>query len=422
MYGAPRYVHRRTAAASRCAAYCAKPAGDSRSPNGARVTELAVGREGRPGKDGRREILRQASVALGGRPVTLWEVSSRAELDPQLSSDANPAHHATHLDVDTTLRRWQVPILQGSRWVGCRMDGDGPWVIAPVRARPPAPPPSGRERRTKERLTLELAGLCLGLLERTSPRAPATTPSPKDPATLSGVIAHELGNRLATARAALQMTIEGLGRWTEVAAGRRLETVDELGQVVEELDRGMQFLEAVKDRARGALARWERFDAVRVVRSCCTIEGRVLRERAQVELGATPGPVYLLGDPNALYEALVNLIRNAADALVARSKRVSVAVERVGNSLRLAVSDEGVGIAPADLERIFEPGFTTKAFGVGTGMGLVRVQDVVRTMFGGSVAVESRLGAGTVVTLALPIPPQRTGDTPPPAPTASEAV
>jgi len=388
------------------------------------VSELAVGSEGRLGKDGRREILRQASVALGGRSVTLWEVSARAELDPQLSSDPNPAHHATHLDVDTTLRRWQVPILQGSRRVGCRMDGEGPWVIAPVRARPPAPPPTGRERRTKERLTLELAGLCLGLLDRSAPApvSQAASATPRDAVTLPGVIAHELGNRLATARASLQMTIEGLGRWTEVAASRRLEVVDELGQVVEELDRGVQFLEAVKDRARGTLARSERFDAVRVVRSCCTIEGRVLKERAQVQLGETPGPTYLLGDPNALYEALVNLIRNAADAVVGRSKRVSVTLERVGDSLRLQVRDEGAGIAPGDLERLFEPGFTTKPLGAGTGMGLVRVQDVVRTMFGGNIAIESRLGTGTAVMLSLPIPPQRTGDHRPPAEGSAQKV
>jgi signal transduction histidine kinase len=374
------------------------------------VSELAAGSEGRVGKDARREVLRQASVALGGRAVTLWEVSGRAELDPQLSSDPNPAHHATHLDVDTTLRRWQVPILQGSRWVGCRLDGEGPWVIAPVRARPPAPPPSGRERRTKERLTLELAGLCLGLLDRAGTSATTPVPSPRDAATLPGVIAHELGNRLTTARAALQLTIEGLGRWTEVAASRRLEMVDELGQVVEELDRGVQFLDAVKDRARGTLARWERFDAVRIVRSCCTIEGRVLKERAQIELAETPNSVYLLGDPNALYEALVNLIRNAADAVAGRSKRVAVTVDRIGTSLRLQVQDEGSGIAPADLDRLFEPGFTTKPLGAGTGMGLVRVQDVVRTMFGGNIAIDSRLGAGTTVTMSLPIPPQRTAD------------
>src|SRR3989442_14694649 len=84
--------------------------------------------------------------------------------------------------------------------------------------------------------------------------------------------------------------MESRGRWTEVAAGRRLELLDELGQVVEDIDRSASFLRAVKDRARGALARSERFDAVRVVRSCCTLEARVLKrsEEHTSELQSRP--------------------------------------------------------------------------------------------------------------------------------------
>ena len=370
--------------------------------------------------DGRQEILRQASVALGGRPVTLWEVSARAELDPRLSSDASPAHHATHLDVDGTLRRWQIPIVQGSRWVGCPTGPEGPWVIAPIRTRPPAPPPGGRERRSPERLTLELAALCLGLIDRGGPAIEVAGPTVsatgplRDITSLPAVMAHELGNRLTTARAALQLAIEAIGRWTDVDAGRRLEALDELGQVLEDIDRGTQFVRAVRDRARGALARWERFDAVRVVQSCCTLEGRVLKDRVSLEFAGALDATYLLGDPNALYDALVNLIRNAADAAAGRPEPVSVAVERAGESLRLSVRDKGVGIATQHLDRIFEPGFTTKGYGEGTGMGLALVRDVVRNMFSGNVAVDSAVGVGTTVTVSLPIPPQRAGDPHPP--------
>jgi signal transduction histidine kinase len=121
--------------------------------------------------------------------------------------------------------------------------------------------------------------------------------------------------------------------------------------------------------------------------------------------------VYLLGDPNALYDALVNLVRNAADASTSRAT-VRVALERAGSSLRLTVTDTGAGMSAHVLERIFDPGFTTKQFGEGTGMGLAMVQDVVRNMFGGSIAVDSMVGAGTTATLTLPIPPQRALDPP----------
>ena len=363
--------------------------------------------------EGRREILRQASVALGGRPVTVWEVSAGAELEPHASSDPTPGYHDSKLDVDATLRRWGIHIVQGSRFVGARA-GEGHWVVAPLRSRPPAPPPEGRERRSRERLTLELAGLCLGLLDRRdAPATPfATRADPlQDLATLPGIIAHEVSNPLTAARAGLQLAMEALGRWTEVAAARRLEMLDELGQVVDDIDRGINFLRAIKDRARGTLARSERFDAVRVVRSCCTLESRVLRDKKiPLEFDSTLDEVYLKGDPNALYDMLVNLVRNAADASAGRPAPIRVGLEQAGGSLRLTVRDEGAGIRGEDLERIFEPGFTTKEFGEGSGMGLVVVQSVVRTMFGGSIQVDSRPGGGTTVTVSLPVPPQRSAD------------
>ena len=360
--------------------------------------------------EGRREILRQASIALD-RPVTLFEVSARAELEPKESSDAGSIARLAKVDLDSTLRRWNVPILQGGRWVGSRASRDVPWVIAPVRARPPAPPPDGRERRSRERLTLELTGLCLGLLDRRE--AAAQAPKPQvDPlrelAALPSVMAHEASNPLTAARAGLQLAMEAVGRWTDVAADRRLELLDELGQVVEDIDRAITFLRAIQDRARGALARSERFDVVRVVRSCITLESRVLKDRrVSLELDAAVDTAYLQGDPNALYDMLVNLIRNAADATADRPAPVRIGVERAGQALQLTVRDQGRGILAQDLDRIFEPGFTTKEFGQGSGMGLVVVHSVVRNMFGGSVAVDSTVGVGTTVTVTLPIPRQR---------------
>ena len=258
--------------------------------------------------------------------------------------------------------------------------------------------------------------MCLGLLDRREPTEGAPAPTRRadplqDMTTLPGMIAHELSNPLTAARAGLQLVMEAVGRWTEVAAGRRLQLLDELGQVIEDIDRSVNFLRAVKDRARGTLARSERFDAVRVVRSCCTLEARVLKEkRIPLEFDSTVECVYLRGDPNALYDLLVNLIRNAADASIVRQAPIRVGLAQDVNTLHLTVRDEGSGIRAEDLERIFEPGFTTKEFGEGSGMGLVAVQSVVRNMFAGSIAVDSKLGAGTTMSVRLPIPPQRSVD------------
>src|SRR5919197_773284 len=168
--------------------------------------------------------------------------------------------------------------------------------------RPPrAPPPSGNERRSPARLTLELPGLCLGLLDRRDAAADApegasagTRADPlQDITTLPGIIAHELSNPLTAARAGLQLVLESLHHWTDVPGPRRRELADELGQVIGDIDRAVSFLRAIKDRARGALARSERFDAVRVVRSCCTLEARVLKERhPPLECASTLDRVY----------------------------------------------------------------------------------------------------------------------------------
>ena len=382
--------------------------GGTVAPTGERVT-------GQPTVDaGRQEILRQASVALGGRAVTLWEVSARAELEPRLSWGTSTTPPASPHEIRSALRSWNVPIFQGSRWVGCRADQGNSWVIAPVRVRPPAPPPGGHERRGPERLTLELAALCVGLIDShaNAVPVPAGVNPLRDLTNLPGIIAHELGNRLTTVRATLQLMMEAIAGFSDVGVGRRVELLDDLGDVLEDLDRSMQFLRAVRDRARGALARWERFDAARVVQSCCTLEGRVLKDRVSIVLEGALEPLFLLGDPNALYDALVNLIRNAADASVGRQGAVRVGLERSGPSLRLTVRDQGHGISATSLERLFESGFTTKGFGEGGGVGLTLVQDVVQNMFGGTINVESVVDTGTTVTIMLPIPAQRSPDAP----------
>lgn len=365
--------------------------------------------------EGRGEILRQASVALGGRPVTLWEVAGHGQLAQQATSDPAQSSPASALDLYSTLERWNIPIARGSRWVGCRAWREGPWVVAPVRTRPPAPPPGGRERRSRERLTLELAGLCIGLVDgREGPgpqAAPAVQADPiRELPSLPAMIVHEASNPLTAARAGLQLAMESIGRWTEVAAERRLDILDELGLVVDDIDRALQFLRAVQDRARGAVARSERFDAVRVVRSCITLESRLLRERGlSVEFIPSVEVVYLRGDPNGLFDVLVNLLRNAGDASAAGSDPIEVRLDVQGGAFRLTVHDHGAGVPAEHLDRLFDPGFTTKEFGKGSGMGLAVVQSVVEDRFGGTVTVDSAPGRGTTFTVRLPMPPQRSG-------------
>jgi len=366
---------------------------------------------GDPAVARRREILRQASVALQGRVVALWEVSARAEVLPILTSTPTTPQGATSFDLSGTLQRWSAPIIQGSRWVGCRLDDAGHWCIAPVRNQPPAPPPDGVERRSRERITLELAGLCLGLVDQTPRIVRPRTPEPDALAELvrqPSVIAHEVANPLTAALAGLDWCFRRVRETASLDPAFRAGMLEDLSGVGEGMEQAIAFLRSIQDRARGGLARWERFDAAQVVRSCVALERPLARKRGiTLEGSVVVSGLFLQGDPNALYHDHTNLIRNAVAASQGGKTPVVVTFAQAGDALRLAVQDRGVGIAAEHRDRIFEPGFTTQAFGSGSGTGLTVVREITQEMFKGQVDVQSALGQGTTFTVTLPIPPQR---------------
>jgi diguanylate cyclase (GGDEF)-like protein/PAS domain S-box-containing protein len=110
------------------------------------------------------EVLRAAGVALQGRPVGLWEATESGDVLPVATSPGRPLPPTATDEMNEALAEWQVPRPRGRRWLACRLDL-GRWCIAPVREHAPGPPPRGIERRRRERMTLELAALCLGLLD-----------------------------------------------------------------------------------------------------------------------------------------------------------------------------------------------------------------------------------------------------------------
>jgi signal transduction histidine kinase len=223
------------------------------------------------------------------------------------------------------------------------------------------------------------------------------------------VIAHEVANPLTAALAGLDLSLDLVRSTESLEPGFRAELLEELAGVGEGMDQAIAFLRSVQDRARGGLARSERFDAAQVVRSCVALERPLARKRGIALQGivAVSG-VFLQGDPNALYQVITNLIRNAVAASQERRTPVVVTVGRVDETLRVAVQDNGIGIAAEHLERIFEPGFTTQEFGSGSGTGLTVVRQITEGMCGGQVVVASTVRRGTTFKLTLPIPPQRT--------------
>lgn len=111
----------------------------------------------------REEVLRRAEQGLQGRLVALFEATKDSVVPVAIGSNRKLPPTAS-AEINNAVRSWSVPARLGSRWLAARLDM-GRWCIAPVRSDLPAPPPHGVERRRKERMTLELAGICLGLIE-----------------------------------------------------------------------------------------------------------------------------------------------------------------------------------------------------------------------------------------------------------------
>jgi two-component system NtrC family sensor kinase len=133
------------------------------------------------------------------------------------------------------------------------------------------------------------------------------------------------------------------------------------------------------------------------------------------------------GDPDQLHQVVLNLLMNARQCLEGRAapRRVVLRTwfDAVERTIRLSVADNGPGIPEHVRGRIFEPYFTTKPQGAGTGIGLAVSLGIIEA-HGGTLTVECPGGGGCVFTIALPFAPMhdRPSDTLPPMPSGGRSV
>lgn len=106
---------------------------------------------------------------------------------------------------------------------------------------------------------------------------------------------------------------------------------------------------------------------------------------------------------NGMQQVLLNLISNALDALVeSHKKEIHLEVHREDDFVQLTVTDSGRGLTPENLEKIYEPFFTTKPVGQGTGLGLTTSRSIINSQ-GGDIICKSQPGVGTTFKVLLPV-------------------
>jgi signal transduction histidine kinase len=129
----------------------------------------------------------------------------------------------------------------------------------------------------------------------------------------------------------------------------------------------------------------------------------------------------IMGNPTQLHQIIMNLCTNAAHAMEESGGLLKVDLEDIrfekyeivqgqhlkpGDYIKLRISDTGTGISPEIVGTIFDPYFTTKEPGVGTGLGLSLVHSIVES-YSGKIIVDSQMGKGTTFTVYLPITKKR---------------
>ncbi|MBE0392127.1 Sensor protein ZraS [Flavobacterium sp. PL0002] len=106
-------------------------------------------------------------------------------------------------------------------------------------------------------------------------------------------------------------------------------------------------------------------------------------------------------DRTQLIRIITNLVKNAIQSIPeGRNKKVAVTVKKQDNNVLISVEDNGVGVKPQDISRIFEPKFTTKSSGMGLGLGIIK--NIIEN-YKGTITFETEFGKGTKFTVSLPI-------------------
>ncbi len=211
-------------------------------------------------------------------------------------------------------------------------------------------------------------------------------------------VAHDLSNVLQS----MQYHLDLLDRRAELAE----ELSAELDAARKSIDRAGGLVRQLRQYAgRGAVER-QRVPVESWIRDSIELVEPLLPTGVTVELDLAESLPDVLGDPSQLGQVLSNLLVNAGEAIGDGKGTIGVrAAEHVRPPserrwLRLEVTDDGPGIDEAELERVFEPFFSTK--GRGRGLGLAAVAGIVRT-HRGRVDVESAPGSGTTFGVLLPV-------------------
>jgi two-component system, cell cycle sensor histidine kinase and response regulator CckA len=209
---------------------------------------------------------------------------------------------------------------------------------------------------------------------------------------LAGGIAHDFNNFLSVIRGYARFLLDGLPAESPLRADAE--------EVSGAAERAARLTNQLLVFSRRDVVRAEVLDLREVLTGVLSLLERTLGEDVELAVSTPDEPLCVAADPTQLEQVIVNLAVNGRDAMPAGGPlEIELAAE--GDDVLLTVRDRGLGMAPEIAERAFEPFFSTKPKGQGTGLGLATVYGIA-TQAGGAVEIDSTPGEGTAVTVRLP--------------------
>ncbi|NIY72871.1 response regulator [Marivivens donghaensis] len=222
---------------------------------------------------------------------------------------------------------------------------------------------------------------------------------------LAGGVAHDFNNLLTAIK----------GHCELLRLAERPEGQEDLSQIEQNVDRAAALVRQLLAFSRKQNLELEVIDANAAMADLTQLLNRLVGEKVQVHCRSVESPFAFRADKRQLEQVIVNLVVNARDAMpnggrigietanvtLNRTQVRDRATLQAGDYLQIKVFDQGTGISPEKLRKIFEPFYTTKKVGEGTGLGLSTAYGIVKQS-GGFIFVDSELGRGSTFSLYFP--------------------
>jgi signal transduction histidine kinase/ActR/RegA family two-component response regulator len=225
--------------------------------------------------------------------------------------------------------------------------------------------------------------------------------------TLAGGIAHDFNNILAAISGNASLLLQE----PSLASEHRTH----VHEIQKASRRAIELVRQILTFSRHAPPKRETLDTKEVAAEALNLLRATLPQTIAIESQIAEDTPRIEGDATQFHQVLMNLGTNAAHALPTRHGVIRVMLDRLdvespsptvpelstGRFMRLRVADNGCGMDESTLKRAFDPFFTTRKPGEGTGLGLSVVHGIIQSHHG-AVELRSRVGEGTVVTVYLP--------------------